>query len=352
MVLSAFQSLRERRYLRRIMNEAFSGKREGLNDIEAFLHENFQPINAPLVLISQVQRSGGTLLSQLFDGHPQLAAHPDEFRIGYPTEEDWPPVDPALEADANFRMLFVAKNSRKVSRGYAKGNRGASVHPFFLVPRVQYNLFRHLFKKAPPKTARDVLDLYFTSYFNAWLNYAGGLDAKRWITAFAPRMADNPATVAGLFRDYPEGRLIQILRDPASWYPSARKHRTTRFAGKSAEEVLHKWVFSAQAMIRNKSVHGHKVIILRFEDLVGATEPTMKRLSEELGIGFESILTRPTYIGQTMWANSSFSVRSSGVIAAPLERDTMLSNDERVMTERLCRGTYDDAQRLALDIKR
>ena len=29
-------------------------------------------VNVPLVLISQVQRSGGTLLSQLFDGHPEV----------------------------------------------------------------------------------------------------------------------------------------------------------------------------------------------------------------------------------------------------------------------------------------
>src|SRR5690606_23176471 len=146
---------------------------------EAFLREEYEPLKAPLVLISQVQRSGGTLLSQLFDGHPQIAAHPDEFRIGHPTEEDWPPIDPALGADANFRILFAAKTSRKVSRGYAKGNRGVAVHPHFLIPRVQYGLFRHLFEKTSPKNAREVLDLYFTSYFNAWLNYAGVLGDKR-----------------------------------------------------------------------------------------------------------------------------------------------------------------------------
>ena len=45
------------------------------------------PVNQPLLLISQVQRSGGTLLSQLFDGHPQVHAHPHELKIGYP--EKW-----------------------------------------------------------------------------------------------------------------------------------------------------------------------------------------------------------------------------------------------------------------------
>ena len=39
-------------------------------------------VREPLVLISQIPRSGGTLLSQLFDGHPECHAHPGELEIG------------------------------------------------------------------------------------------------------------------------------------------------------------------------------------------------------------------------------------------------------------------------------
>ena len=42
---------------------------------------HLRPVTEPLVLISQVQRSGGTLLSQLFDMHPQCHAHPDELAV-------------------------------------------------------------------------------------------------------------------------------------------------------------------------------------------------------------------------------------------------------------------------------
>ena len=51
------------------------------------------PVREPLVLISQIQRSGGTLLSQLFDGHPELHAHPSELKIGRPKFWHWPPLD-------------------------------------------------------------------------------------------------------------------------------------------------------------------------------------------------------------------------------------------------------------------
>ena len=44
--------------------------------------EHLVPVTDPLVLVSQIQRSGGTLLSQLFDGHPECHAHPHELKIG------------------------------------------------------------------------------------------------------------------------------------------------------------------------------------------------------------------------------------------------------------------------------
>ena len=50
---------------------------EAMGEIEEY-HElcrarldHVVPVREPLVLISQIQRSGGTLLSQLFDGHPE-----------------------------------------------------------------------------------------------------------------------------------------------------------------------------------------------------------------------------------------------------------------------------------------
>ena len=54
--------------------------------------EHVQPVTAPLALISQIQRSGGSMLSQLFDGHPEVHAHPHELKIGYPKKYNWPEI--------------------------------------------------------------------------------------------------------------------------------------------------------------------------------------------------------------------------------------------------------------------
>jgi hypothetical protein len=76
------------RYLVNRKHERFtahllSDKPDNLDDVEAFIVDQPTKLDAPLVLISQAQRSGGTLLSQLFDSHPAIAAHPHELSIGH-----------------------------------------------------------------------------------------------------------------------------------------------------------------------------------------------------------------------------------------------------------------------------
>ena len=41
-------------------------------------------IDQPLILISQIQRSGGTLITQLFDSHKEIYAHPSELVLTNP----------------------------------------------------------------------------------------------------------------------------------------------------------------------------------------------------------------------------------------------------------------------------
>ena len=63
-------------------------------------------VDRPLILISQVHRSGGSMLAQLFDGHPQVFAHPAELFIGYPNKSDWPYLDLGAGPEAWFFALF------------------------------------------------------------------------------------------------------------------------------------------------------------------------------------------------------------------------------------------------------
>lgn len=334
----------------RSVGQAIAGKKSNLRTIETFLVDRAARLRAPLVLISEVQRSGGTLLSQLFDGHPDIAAHPHEIKIGHPTDEDWPPIDPALGADQNFKVLFDRKIAGMVRVGYAKGklDHNPTRHPFYYVPRLQFAVFQHLYSSEPPSNAREILNHFLTGFFNAWLNYQGNLNATRWITAFGPCLANHEDNVTAFFDTYPDGRIVQVLRDPATWYPSAKQHRKSAWSRKNFEDFLDMWCLSAEAMLRNKSNYTDKVIIVRFEDLVGDTAGTMRAIARELDIAFNPVLINPTFNGRPVRANSSFAVEASGVLNETLQRQKTLAAEERSLIEQRCRAIYDRTSAVSL----
>jgi Sulfotransferase family len=271
-------------------------------------------VREPLVLISQIQRSGGTLLSQLFDGHPECHAHPQQLHIGYPGSRDWPPLEPA-EPERCFSMLFEKKAATHLRIGYRKsGVAQNEVFPFCFLPRLQHGIFLKCMSARPAERERDVLDCYFTSYFNAWLDnhnlYTG---PKKLVTGFAPRLSEKVDNVDRFQAAYPDGVLISLVRDPRAWYLSMRE------AGLDAkwpdvETAVAAWRKSAAAAIQAHERSPDCVLLLTYEQLVGETERTMARVAERLGIEPSPMLVTPTFNGRPILANSSFPVGRYGIL--------------------------------------
>jgi hypothetical protein len=271
--------------------------------------EHTLAVREPLVLISQVQRSGGTLLSQLFDGHPECHAHPHELKIGYPRKWIWPELDLA-KPKSWFHDLREKSARAHMQKGYAKENAAGEVFPFLFSPRLQEVIFDADVAVRPIESERDVLDGYFTSYFNAWLdNHNLFTGPKRVVTGFTARLAAELRNVERFFAVYPDGTLISIVRDPRGWFSSARAYASTRpdqaqFA--ELDEALGWWRASAEATLEAAERFGERVLVLTYEQLVGDTEATMRRLADRLGIAMSSTLLTPTFNGCPIQANSSF----------------------------------------------
>ncbi len=313
-----------------------SGEDPRIAEHDALVHhrsKHFVEVDQPLVLVSQIDRSGGTLLSQLFDDHPQLHAHPYELHIGHPKKYHWPALDLDASPEEWFDVLREPPAERAFLEGYRKVAQpnappeDVETFPFVFPPLVQRGVFLALCEHRRPRSAREILDRYMTSYFNAWLdnrNLRG--DEKRWVTAFAARVSNEEDSVAGLFDVYPDGRLVSIVRDPRSWYASARgvrdlvgtKSKERKYG--TVEAGVEVWRRGTEALLRNREHHGEKVILLSFDELVVDTESTMRRLAELLGIEFHPTLTEPTFNGRPIKADSSFAVASHGVISGPLTR--------------------------------
>ena len=278
--------------------------------------EHLVPVTQPLVLVSQVPRSGGTLLSQLFDGHPEVHAHPHELRIGRPTSRHWTTVDLGAPEEW-FELLFEPYAAKHMRRGYRKtagvladGTPDIDVFPFLFLPKLQRRIFERCVEERVVTRRRDVLDAYFTSYFNAWVdNQTLYAEPKRVVTAFAPDLHVKQPSLEGFLQDYPDGTLVSIVRDPRAWYASARNQKQQY---STVEKALKKWRRSTEATLAARE-QTDRVVVVTYENLVRDTEGTMRLIADRIGISMMPVLLVPTFNGQPIRANSSGRVREYGV---------------------------------------
>ncbi len=303
------------------------------------------PVREPLVLISQIQRSGGTLLSQLFDGHPEVHAHPHEICIGKPEKWDWPPLDLAAP-ETWFATLHEPLLAEWIETGFVKDltelrkQRDPDVFPFVFSLKLQRAIFDRC--AAGAATEREVLDAYFTSYFNAWLDnhnlYTG---SKKAVVGFTPRLAMELDRVERFFAAYPDGLLVSIVRDPRGWYASARRHRKY-YA--DLEQSLGLWRASTESALEAAERHGDRVVVLTYEALLEDPEAAMSALAARVGIEPTPDLLVPTFNSRPIRANSSDAVERTGIL--PERRDAfrdVLSADEIARIDRLAGDLYERA---------
>jgi len=286
------------------------------------------PVREPLVLVSQIQRSGGTLLSQLLDGHAECHAHPHELRIGRPSSRHWVRLD-LDRPDTWFESLYEKYAGKHLRSGYSKdggkraptGNR--DVFPFLFLPGLQKRIFEQTAAATRVERERDVLDCYFTSYFNAWLDnqnlYSG---PKRAVTAFAPGLNLRRKSRDAFFAAYPDGKLVSIVRDARAWFASARSQgkRDT-----DLDAAMERWRRSAERTLEAAGRYGDRVVALTYEDLVRSTEATMERLAARIGISMSETLLVPTFNGRPIRANSVERVDRHGILTERAEayRETL-----------------------------
>jgi len=316
----------------------FKESKSQLQNICEICSEYISPVTLPIALISQVQRSGGSLLSQLFDGHPELHAHPHELKIGYPKKYMWPKIDLNEHPQRWLEMLFEDKVIEHSKGGYKKERKQDEVFPFIFMPSVQRRVFLRYMSSVDSIILRDVFDAYMTSYFGAWINNQNRYGQKKYVTAFTPRLAMIEDNMESFFEVYPDGRLLSIVRDPKNWYPSAVRHRSNVYG--DIRKSIDLWKTSTKAALRNKEKYGERVCIVRFEDLVSKTESVMSYMADFLGINFDNILLVPTFNKCPIRANTSFNAEQHGIVASTLSRYKMLSEEELKIIEKMTEDIY------------
>jgi hypothetical protein len=281
----------------------------------------------PLILISQLPRSGGTLLSQLLDGHPALHVYPWEMKIGYPSKGYWPALDLDNLADRLFATLFHAELAYLARKGYRKTGKSRQRQKRLRFDYSPIEHYRSFVRSLPrERTRRTVLDTYFNTFFQAWHH---GTKNAAYIAGFVPTMAKNLDSIANFFTDYPDGHLVSILRDPADWFVSRRAHtkRGLPRYDDLGQEML-TWNVMAQLALRYRRMYGNRFLLLSFNDLVTNREGTMRRVCDWCGLDFHPCLLDQTFAGNVVTPNTNFDDPIEELAGRVLDRKHLLTKSE------------------------
>jgi hypothetical protein len=309
-----------------------------LQDLRRMCLEHILPVTYPLAVVAQIEGSGGSFLSQLFDGHPELHAHPHELMIGYPEEHLWPEIDLDDSPERWFGILFEDIVSEYNREGYKRGIEVNKTFPFVFLASLQKEIFLNYLDSIQLITLRDVFDAYMTSYFGAWLSNQNYYNPKKFVTAYTRKLVLTEENMGSFFEVYPDGRVISLVRDPKSWLPSARKRWPESYA--DIGQALSAWNDSAQEMSLNRERYGDRVCMITFEDLVSKTRAVMLYLAEFLGIEFDDIFLVPTFNTLPLEVNTSFQGEDHGMRNSHLSRKEAVTAEELNTIERMTSETH------------
>jgi Sulfotransferase family len=255
-------------------------------------------------------------------------------------------IDPVMHPLELFNLLREKRIREHVRDGYQKlspaeiarnPDHRSLVLPFIFVERLQEQLFTALLERKAPSSAREVLDAYATSYFNAWLDYAGLYRRKAdYLVAFIPRFLIDAENAVRFFRDYPDGRLIVPVLDPVNWYASALGH-TSEY--RDVDHAVDLWLRCNENAVATADAFPGQVTFVQFEDLVARPSATVASLLDRLNLSPEPSNLRPTFNGMLVASDSSFGAKF-GIDRTVLDRAALVPPGTRAFLREQTEETY------------
>jgi hypothetical protein len=265
-------------------------------------------INNP-VFICGHPKAGTSLITALFDGHPEILSYPEEtmFFRRFLRDIEGKTFDEQLHlAETLLIHIFEwnLENPPEHQRDYP--DRDYSNISFEAVREEMYRQLSH-----DPHSPHAFLNAAIISF-----GKVSGLlrkETRRWIekTPYNEYYADQ------IFNWWTGAQCIHIVRDPRDNFLSyQKKHQNW-----SAVMFGKNWVKSIRAGLENLKKFGDsRYFLVKFGDLLTKPEETMQTLADFIGIKWDESLLLPTRTGDVWRGNSMFSEKFQGISQKPLFR--------------------------------
>lgn len=273
-------------------------------------------------------KAGTSLLRAVFDSHPQLVVYPEEtvfFRRFLPRAGNRAGETLFQVADESLIHIFLWNRDNPPASQAGFPDRDYSSIPY---EQVRSEMRRLLGERC--NHPGDILSAAVLAYGQVCKQITP--TTRAWVE----KSPYNEFFTEKIYGWWPQARCVHIVRDPRDNYVSYRR----KHPDWSAEIFAASWQRSTRAGLYNLAHYGaDKYLILRFEDLAGSPENSLRQLTTFLGIAWDESLAAPTRAGASWQGNSMFSESFEAISAAPVARwREQLAISDVALIERICSG--------------
>jgi len=250
-------------------------------------------------MISAMYENGGNTTHRMLDGHPEMLAYPFESQVGTSVVNDyltsyvpfryrWPEFPMNGDVGNDYELFFDEEMKAFLRVPERSKFKNADL-------RIDETERKKLFIEAMqgrPRTRANLVHAFFKCTFDSWKNCnRTGLE-KAYLGYNPVQVLDTEK----ILHDFPNGHVIHVVRNPYSGYSDTKK----RPYPISLERYTWTWSYCQHLALTYAERYPQNFHIVRFEDIVGNTEATMRGLCANLGLSYSTTCLYPSWNGQKL----------------------------------------------------
>jgi hypothetical protein len=281
------------------------------------------------IVVSGPKRSGGTLLTRLFDSHPGIIDFIDEAFF-------WEHVYTYLVTGKESLFIDVFKNSgpKSLAESFIDRDLLPWINGTYrqIVPR-EFEMDLEFKKDVFLNILRELnICSSISEIWNCLVKayaYASAVDYSGCRTAFMFG-GDWGRSMLATKKTLKNCRCIFFMRNPYFALESLKKSRMTRGA-KALHPINFAQVINHYFFVWNNrsEILDERTLLIRYEDLVGQPEETMRKVADHVGVEFTDNLLIPTLRGRNWGGDSSFE-ELKGIDKSVLRRNIKVLNQTEI----------------------
>ncbi len=256
-----------------------------------------------LVMLSAGFEHGGNVVHRHLDGHSRLLVYPFESQLGNKTFQDFlSSVErvqyryPEFPEGLTARELYEEIIDEEMKTFLRKRN-GSKFRDVALDLDEAERIARFVERLgAGPHSRRAVIEAFFRSTFEAWKNHFQPVRPDMIHVGYSPAVGLDSAR---MIRDFPNVRIVHIVRNPFSAYRDTKRRPFPQPIGR----YLITWNIYHSTLQYYAGVYPENVKIFRYEDLVADRRAFMGELARFIGVGFEESMLYPSWNGAEIREN-------------------------------------------------